>query len=100
MASIFERVLARQPEDTTSGRKWSKWESRWVAGLWIGKQSQADDHVIVRNISEINGKTLECVVSAHRSIRRLQPNDPNRWDSREILQMMITWVMMSVAIGD
>ncbi len=50
----------------------------------IGKQSQADDHSIVRNISEINGKTLECVVSAHRSIRRLQPNDPNRWDSREI----------------
>ena len=90
MASIFERVLARQPEDTTSGRKWSTWESRWKAGLWIGKQSQADDHLIVRNISEINGKTLECVVSAHRSIRRLQPNDPNRWDSREILQLMAT----------
>ena len=90
MASIFERVLARQPEYTTSGQTWFKWESRWVAGLWIGKQSQSDDHLIVRNISEINGKTLEFVVSAHRSIRRLQPNDPNRWDRREILELMAT----------
>ncbi len=58
MASMFGRILARQPEDTTGGRKWSKWESRWVAGLWIGKQRQAGHHLIVRNISEINGKTL------------------------------------------
>ncbi len=69
-----------------------------MAGLWIGKQSQADDHLIVRNISETNGKTLECVVSAHRSIWRRQPKYPNRWDSRELLQLMITWVMMIVTI--
>ncbi len=61
-----------------------------MAGLWIGKQSQADDHLIVRNINEINGKTSECVVSAHRSIRRLQPNDPNRWDRHEILELLAT----------
>ena len=62
-----------------------------LGGWLVDRQTEPGRQPFDRaQISEINGKTLECVVSAHRSIRRLQPNDPNRWDRREILELMAT----------
>ena len=43
-----EVILARQLDDLSAGtHRFSKWESRWQFGLWLGKSETSDEHLIL-----------------------------------------------------
>ena len=65
-----EVVLARVHDDPSLGfHRYSKQDSRWSFGLWLGKSETTDEHLVMND-----GK-----VKKYRSVRRMPDNSPKKW---------------------
>ena len=80
LVGLFEVVLARVPGAEERGAGLSKWQTRWVQGVWLGRAEDSDSHIVYND-----GK-----VGEFKTIRRFALTDPRRWDKDIVKDLTVT----------
>ncbi|CAE8585279.1 unnamed protein product, partial [Polarella glacialis] len=86
-----EYALAMNSEGYRRGaQRTSKFDSRWLGGVWLGKTGASDEHLVA-----VSGR-----VKCFRSLRRLAVEDENRWQSKLIKMLIATpWNMAPAMVS-
>ncbi len=89
LVGLFESVLARAPGAEERGTGRSKWQTRWIQGVWLGRAEDSDTHIVYDD-----GK-----VGEHRTIRRFAVTDPRRWGRDAVKNLTVTpWRLQDTEI--